>query len=133
MRRHPQDARLRAPKKDPLATLATHFLGLSLLQFSSSPALRSCICVFSISMVYQYLCVVVCPVYVLCVCVCICTVRKARKSKVFALQTTTNKTLSNLAQLQKGGASTVLPSGITLGPNALHTVQFSLVFRRRST
>lgn len=28
------------------------------------------------------------------------TVRKARKSKVFALQTTTNKTLSNLPQLQ---------------------------------
>lgn len=35
----------------------------------------------------------------------LCTVRKARKSKVFALQTTTNKTLSNLPQLQRKQAA----------------------------
>lgn len=47
----------------------------------------------------------------------LCTVRKARKSKVFALQTTTNKTLSNLPQLQrKQAAHFLLPLPLPLSP-----------------
>lgn len=48
----------------------------------------------------------------------LCTVRKARKSKVFALQTTTNKTLSNLPQLQrKQAAHFLLPLPLPLSPS----------------
>lgn len=46
----------------------------------------------------------------------LCTVRKARKSKVFALQTTTNKTLSNLPQLERERADVLASASASATP-----------------